>query len=84
MELSSRDLPQEAISLLARTGHARQPGNRPNIPAIAKRWKGIDVPFFKYEANECEWTVAQLFTAEDLLNEGRKMKNCVSSYTYRC
>jgi hypothetical protein len=75
---------QEAMRLLARAAQTRRTGNSPYSPLIAKRWKGIDVPSFKYEANECIWTVTQLFTAEDLLNEGRKMKNCVASYSYRC
>jgi hypothetical protein len=75
---------QEAMNLLARAGQARQPQNRPNKPTLAKRWNGIDVPLFKYETDECVWTVTQLLTAQDLLNEGRKMKNCVSAYTHKC
>jgi hypothetical protein len=75
---------QEAMNQLAQAGQARQPRNRPNMPAPANRWKGIDVPLFKYETDGCTWTVTQLLSAQDLLNEGRKMKNCVSSYANKC
>jgi hypothetical protein len=75
---------QEALNQLAQAGRVRQPRNRPNMPVPAKRWDGIDVPPFKYESDGCVWTVSQLLTVQDLLNEGRKMKSCVSSYTYDC
>ena len=47
-------------------------------------WKGLGIPKFQYEATECIWTVTEIRTAQDLLNEGRKMKNCVASYAYDC
>jgi hypothetical protein len=75
---------QAALDVLARAGQARGPQNKLKTTALAVRGKGIDVPVFKYEANECIWTITQLLTAQDLLNEGRKMKSCVSTYTYRC
>ncbi|GHU54284.1 hypothetical protein FACS189442_0280 [Spirochaetia bacterium] len=75
---------QEAMNLLAQAEQGRQPQNRPNKPTLAARWTGINVPLFKHEADGCVWTVTQLLTAQDLLNEGRKMKNCVSTYAYKC
>jgi len=50
----------------------------------ASHWKGMGFAQFRHETDECIWTVTELRTAQDLLNEGRKMKNCVSSYTYKC
>jgi hypothetical protein len=39
---------------------------------------------FRANTKEYSWTVTELLTAQDLLNEGRKMKNCVSSYAVTC
>jgi hypothetical protein len=48
------------------------------------RWNGMGFAQFRYETDECIWTVTELKNAQDLLNEGRKMRNCVSSYAYKC
>jgi hypothetical protein len=48
------------------------------------RWRGMGLPQFRHETDECIWTVTELKTAQDLLNEGRKMKSCISSYSYAC
>jgi len=47
-------------------------------------WKGLGASQFRYVTEECIWTITELRTAQDLVNEGRKMKNCVASYTYNC
>ena len=47
-------------------------------------WKGLGIYQFRHESDGYIWTVTELKTAQDLLNEGRKMKNCVASYTYGC
>jgi len=47
-------------------------------------WKGLGIAQFRYDTEECVWTVTELKTAQDLVNEGRKMKNCVASYAYNC
>ena len=47
-------------------------------------WKSIGIEKFNHKTEECVWTVTELLTAKDILNEGNKMKNCVASYTYRC
>jgi len=39
---------------------------------------------FRYDTDECVWTITELKSAQDLVNEGRKMKNCVASYAYSC
>jgi hypothetical protein len=59
--------------------------NRKAEKAIdTSRWNGMGVSQFRFEKEECVWTVTELLTAQDLLNEGRKMRNCVSSYAYTC
>ena len=47
-------------------------------------WKGMGISQFRYETEECIWTITELRTAQNLVNEGRKMKNCVASYAYNC
>jgi hypothetical protein len=49
-----------------------------------KAWKGIPVSDFLYETGEGFWEIKQLFTAQDLFNEGQKMKHCVASYASSC
>jgi hypothetical protein len=44
----------------------------------------MGLPQFRHETDEYFWTITELKTAQDLLNEGRKMKNCVASYSYSC
>ncbi|WP_010256939.1 PcfJ domain-containing protein [Treponema primitia] len=76
---------QEALNMLTQARHLRQRQNRPIInDTFAKKWEGMDIPNYNFETDEYVWTLTQLLTAQDLLNEGRKMKNCVSSYTYDC
>jgi hypothetical protein len=53
-------------------------------PLDTSGWKGTGILQFRHETDECVWTVTELRSAQDLLNEGRKMKNCVASYEYRC
>jgi hypothetical protein len=48
------------------------------------KWKGMGISQFRFDTEECIWTVTELLSAQDLLDEGRKMKNCVASYAYRC
>jgi len=47
-------------------------------------WKGMNVAQFRYKIEDYTWTVTELKTAQDLVNEGRKMKNCVASYANKC
>ncbi|MFP3042950.1 PcfJ domain-containing protein [Treponema primitia] len=74
---------QEALNMVARAGNLRQQ-HSPAADTLEKRWKGFSIANFAFETVECKWKVTQLLTAQDLLNEGRKMKNCVSSYAYKC
>ena len=53
-------------------------------PIDTSHWKGLGISQFKYETEKRLWTVTELRTANDLVNEGRKMRNCVSSYAYNC
>jgi hypothetical protein len=48
------------------------------------RWNGIYVSHSRVEGDACVWSFTQLCSARELLNEGRLMKNCVSSYSYKC
>jgi len=60
-------------------------GNRKNEKQVdTSHWKGMGINQFRLETDECIWTVTELLTAQDILNEGRKMRNCVSSYAYSC
>jgi hypothetical protein len=53
-------------------------------PIDTSRWKGMGISQFRLGTEECIWTVTELLSAQDLLNEGRTMKNCVSSYAHNC
>ena len=53
-------------------------------PIDTSKWKGLGIMQFRYSTDEYTWTITELRSAQDLLNEGRKMKNCVSSYAYKC
>jgi len=53
-------------------------------PIDTSKWKGLGIPQYRYEADDCLWTVKELKTAKELLNEGMKMRNCVSSYASAC
>jgi hypothetical protein len=48
------------------------------------RWNGIYIYTSLIKEDNCIWSFAQLCSARELLNEGRIMKNCVSSYTAQC
>ena len=48
------------------------------------RWNGISISTSRFEQDKCAWLFSQLHTVQDLLNEGRTMKNCVSSYAAKC
>ena len=58
--------------------------NKRPIPAAPSHWSGISVAYSRIKKDECIWLFSQLYTVQELLNEGRKMKNCVSSYSMRC
>ena len=59
--------------------------NRKAAKAIdTSKWNGMGINQFRLEKEECIWSVTELLTAQNLLNEGRKMRNCVSSYAYTC
>jgi hypothetical protein len=60
-------------------------GNRINEKLLfPSKWDGMGITQFRYETDDCTWTVTELRTSQDLLNEGRKMKNCIASYADRC
>jgi hypothetical protein len=52
--------------------------------ALPTKWKGISINISNFEDDDFAWQFAQLHTVRDLLNEGRLMKNCVSSYSPKC
>lgn len=76
---------QEAQNALANAGRRlnRQNG-RASVPPRLTRWNGITVSHPQIETEDSVWLFSQLHTVQDLLNEGRKMKNCVSSYSAKC
>ena len=53
-------------------------------PIDTSHWRGMNIGQFTYVTDDFTWTVTELKTAQDLVNEGRKMKNCVASYAYNC
>ena len=53
-------------------------------PIDTSKWKGLGIAQFRYETDGCLWMVTELKTAKELLNEGRKMHNCVSFYSHAC
>jgi hypothetical protein len=77
---------QEALNALANAGQFQQRGNSTHKLTLATHWTGINVPNFQYKTDKykCVWTVTQLLSARNLLNEGRKMKSCVASYASSC
>jgi hypothetical protein len=62
----------------------RQQDQKNEAPHDFSKWKGLGLMQFRHQTDEYIWTVTELRTAQDLVNEGRKMKNCVSSYDYNC
>jgi hypothetical protein len=56
----------------------------PPNPALPVKWDGISASVSRFEDDGRCWIVTQLHTVRELLNEGRKMKNCVASYTSYC
>ena len=62
----------------------RRLGRKKEKVLDTSKWSGLGLARFLYETDECVWTVTELRTAQDLLNEGRKMKSCIASYAYRC
>ena len=84
---------QEAQNALMAAGHNvvpirerwRNPHNsKISDTPLVRRWSGISVSYSRFETEGCIWLFSQLHTLQDLLNEGRKMKNCVSSYSVKC
>jgi len=64
---------------------ARRMAALPNgKPGGIPRWRGLGIGRFRYETEECVWVVTELTSAQDLVNEGRKMKNCVGGYADKC
>jgi len=51
---------------------------------LAAAWKGLGIGRFRHETEGYVWTVTELRTAQDLVNEGRKMRNCVGGYASKC
>jgi hypothetical protein len=50
----------------------------------ADRWSGLGIENFNYQQDDFIWTISEIKTFQALVNEGRKMKNCVASYDYKC
>jgi hypothetical protein len=53
-------------------------------PIDTSHWKGMGLAQFRHETEDYLYTVTELRTAQDLVNEGRKMKNCIASYNHVC
>jgi hypothetical protein len=51
---------------------------------LARKWQGLPIPDFRFENDAGVWKVTQLRSVGQLLDEGRRMKNCVSSYSDKC
>jgi len=77
---------QEAVKAVANARRRINPhnGRRESAPQSLARWNGFDMPYSRIETENGIWIFSQLHTVQDLLNEGRKMKNCVSSYSAKC
>jgi hypothetical protein len=64
---------------------ARRMAAMPNgQPGGIPRWRGLGISRFRYETEECVWVITELTSVQDLVNEGRKMKNCVGNYADKC
>jgi hypothetical protein len=64
---------------------ARRMAAMPNgKPGGIPRWKGLGISRFRYETEDCVWVITELTSVQDLVNEGRKMKNCVGNYANKC
>jgi hypothetical protein len=59
-------------------------GNGSEKTVATDRWPGLGIGNFQYPQDGVTWIVSELRTAQALVNEGRKMRNCVASYAYRC
>ena len=70
---------QREIRLLNRLGY-----NSRQITQIPEKWDGLGVNNFRYENDNHLWTIRQLCSVNEIINEGRRMKHCVASYAYRC
>jgi hypothetical protein len=53
-------------------------------PLDISHWRGLGIAQFSHKTDSGLWTVSELLTSQSLVNEGRKMKNCVASYAYKC
>jgi hypothetical protein len=51
---------------------------------LTEQWKGMPVNNFRFENDEDVWTIKQLCSGKELLNEGRSMKHCVAVYALPC
>jgi hypothetical protein len=58
--------------------------NNLDKPVNTERWKGLGMGTFQYIQGTTAWVVSELRTVRELLEEGRRMKNCVASYSYAC
>jgi len=47
-------------------------------------WEKALISNFKHENDDCIWTITQLCSVNELINEGRSMKHCVASYAGQC
>jgi hypothetical protein len=74
---------QEALNALA--GERQGNGNHHfSEKLLDKNWAGLPIPDYTHETGNCIWSIKQLHSARQLLNQGRKMKNCVASYANQC
>ena len=79
-----REAEARQIQHEARLLYGHQQGIKNKKPMDTSHWNGLGIYQFRHESEGLIWTVTELKTAQDLLNEGRKMKNCVASYTCAC
>jgi hypothetical protein len=47
-------------------------------------WNGHGLDWERREGERVIWSLRELTTSKDLLEEGRAMRHCVASYAYRC
>jgi len=76
---------QETMKALANARHRlNRQDRRESVPQTLTRWDGFTVSHSQIETEDSVWLFSQLLSVQDLLNEGRKMKNCVASYSEKC
>lgn len=69
-----------SVMNLSNEWHAEAQRQRVIKTLGVQEWEGLPFNDFSFENNQYSYNITQLCSAKDLLNEGRKMHHCVSSY----